>query len=54
MGPDIPEEKLNQEVAKITALARPSSPPSVDFPLSYMSGGYLGPHFFGFYTEFVP
>jgi hypothetical protein len=28
MGRDIPEEKLNQEVAKITALARPSSPPS--------------------------
>jgi hypothetical protein len=28
MGRDIPEEKLNQEVAKITALARPSGPPS--------------------------
>jgi hypothetical protein len=28
MGTDIPEEKLNQEVAKITALARPSGPPS--------------------------
>jgi hypothetical protein len=28
MGSDIPEEKLNQEVAKITALARPSGPPS--------------------------
>jgi hypothetical protein len=28
MGTDIPEEKLNQEVAKITALARPHGPPS--------------------------
>lgn len=27
-GRDIPEEKLNQEVAKITALARKTSPPS--------------------------
>jgi hypothetical protein len=28
MGRDIPEEKLNQEVAKITARAQPNGPPS--------------------------